>query len=194
MTEILDTLFQRRSSSGSSGGTRPVFTSDARTNALMIYSNPSDRQVIEELLSVLDARELGDSLQRIVPRLVPLQHADAAQVLDIVRDVYRSSINADGGRRPLRIPEGVSSEVALLMQQINASSSGPLLTVGVDETTNSIVLRAPTDLAKEVTEFIEQMDRQSIEKPASRVLIVPLKSVNAERIEKAIESLLRGRR
>ncbi|MFN5470359.1 MAG: secretin N-terminal domain-containing protein [Pirellulaceae bacterium] len=194
MTEILDTLFQRRSSSGSSGGTRPVFTSDARTNALMIYSNPSDRQVIEELLSVLDARELGDSLQRIVPRLVPLQHADAAQVLDIVRDVYRSSINADGGRRPLRIPEGVSSEVALLMQQINASSSGPLLTVGVDETTNSIVLRAPTDLAKEVTEFIEQMDRQSIEKPASRVMIVPLKSVNAERIEKAIESLLRGRR
>jgi len=80
------------------------------------------------------------------------------------------------------------------MQQINASSSGPLLTVGVDETTNSIVLRAPTDLAKEVTDFIEQMDRQSIEKPASRVLIVPLKSVNAERIEKAIESLLRGRR
>jgi type II secretory pathway component GspD/PulD (secretin) len=115
-------------------------------------------------------------------------------VLDIVRDVYRSSINAEAGRRPLRIPEGVSSEVALLMQQINASSSGPLLTVGVDETTNSIVLRAPADLAKEVTEFIEQMDRQSIEKPASRVLVVPLKSVNAERIEKAIESLLRGRR
>jgi type II secretory pathway component GspD/PulD (secretin) len=194
MTEILETLFQRRSSSGSSGGTRPVFTSDARTNALMIYSNPSDRQVIEELLSVLDARELGDSLQRILPKLVPLQHADASQVLDIVRDVYRSSINAEAGRRPLRIPEGVSSEVALLMQQINASSSGPLLTVGVDETTNSIVLRAPADLAKEVTEFIEQMDRQSIEKPASRVLVVPLKSVNAERIEKAIESLLRGRR
>jgi type II secretory pathway component GspD/PulD (secretin) len=193
MTDVLDTLFQRRSS-GSSGGTRPVFTSDARTNALMIYSNPADRQVIEELLSVLDARELGDSLQRIVPRLVPLQHADASQVLDIVRDVYRTSINADGGRRPLRIPEGVSSEVALLMQQINASSSGPLLTVGVDETTNSIVLRAPTDLAKEVTEFIEQMDRQSVEKPASRVMVVPLKSVNAERIEKAIESLLRGRR
>jgi hypothetical protein len=49
-------------------------------------------------------------------------------------------------------------------------------------------------LAKEVTEFIEQMDRQSVEKPASRVMVVPLKSVNAERIEKAIESLLRGRR
>ena len=140
---------------------RVKIVSDARTNALVIGGNKADRKIIEELLGVFDSKDLIDRLQQITPTLIPIASASADTISDLVKDVYKSQLSSGAGRDPLDIPEGVSTEVASILQQINAQTYGPLLTMSVDETSNLIVLRGPNELTNEIKSFIENIDQQT---------------------------------
>jgi type II secretory pathway component GspD/PulD (secretin) len=162
---------------------------DTRTNALVIGGNRADRKVIEELLGVFDSKDLIDRLQQITPIIIPVTSASAETVSKLVEDVYKSQLRAGAGRDPLDIPEGVSTEVATILQQINAQSSGPLLTMSVDEQSNLIVLRGPTDLTEEVRSFIDKIDQQSADAPSRRIQVLKLESTNSKNLEKALKIL-----
>ena len=195
--ELLGDLFrssERRgaTSSGSSASDlfqRVKIVSDARTNALVIGGNRADRKVIEELLGVFDSKDLIDRLQQITPTLIPISSASADTISDLVRDVYKSQLSSGAGRDPLDIPEGVSSEVATILQQINAQTSGPLLTMSVNEASNLIVLRGPNELTSEIKEFIEKIDQQSSSAPSRRIQVLRLESTNSKNLEKALKIL-----
>jgi type II secretory pathway component GspD/PulD (secretin) len=106
-----------------------------------------------------------------------------------VKDVYKSQLSSGAGRDPLDIPEGVSTEVASILQQINAQTSGPLLTMSVDETSNLIVLRGPNELTNEIKSFIENIDQQTASAPSRRIQLLRLESTNSKNLEKALKIL-----
>jgi type II secretory pathway component GspD/PulD (secretin) len=168
---------------------RVKIVADTRINALVIGGNRADRKVIEELLGVFDSKDLIDRLQRITPILVPLQSASAKNVSDIVKEVYKSQLTSGAGRDPLDIPEGVSSDVATILQQINAQSSSPLLTLSIDDPSNTLVLRGPSELTEEVKAFITSLDQQAASAPARRVQVLRLESTNSKNLEKAMKLL-----
>ena len=169
---------------------RVKIVADARINGLIVSGNRADRKIIEELLGVIDSEELLDTLQQLTPTTVQLQSASAKSVAGIIEDVYKSQLSAGAGRRPVQIPEGVTTSVAIVLQQLNAQASSPLLTIAVDEITNSIVLRAPVDLTTEIKTFIEKLDKQSIDAPGRRVQLLRLESTNTKNLEKAIKLLM----
>ena len=162
---------------------------DPRINGLIIGGNRADRKIVEELLAVFDSEDLLDTLQQITPNIVQLQSASAKNVVSIIESVYKSQFTTGAGRVPVDIPEGVSADVATVLQQINAQSAGPLLTAAVDDTTNSIVLRGPTSLTAEVRSFIEKLDQQSGTASARRVQLLRLESTNTKNLEKALNLL-----
>ncbi|HUP79599.1 MAG TPA: secretin N-terminal domain-containing protein [Pirellula sp.] len=171
---------------------RVKIVAESRINALIIGGNRADRKIVEELLAVFDSEDLLDTLQQISPSVVQLQAASAKNVASILQDVYKSQLSSGAGREPVRIPEGVSDEVATVLQQINAQQTGPLLTVSVDDSTNSIVLRGPPSLTTEVRTFIEKLDQQSSTSSARRVQVLRLESTNTKNLEKAL-NLLRSK-
>ena len=138
---------------------RVKIVADTRINGLIVSGNRADRKVVEELLGVIDSDDLLDTLQQVTPTMVQLISASAKSVVSVIEDVYKSQLSAGAGRRPIEIPEGVTTSVAIVLQQLNAQATGPLLTIAVDETTNSIVLRAPLDLTTEIKAFIEKLDK-----------------------------------
>ena len=168
---------------------RVKIVADSRINALIIGGNRADRKIVEELLAVFDSEDLLDTLQQISPSIVMLQSASARNVSSIIKEVYKSQLTSGVGRNPIDIPEGVSAEVAIMLQQINAQSTGPLLTASVDEATNSIVLRGPPSLIVEVRSFIEKLDQQSSTGSARRVQLLRLESTNTKNLEKALNLL-----
>ncbi|MEZ6150263.1 MAG: secretin N-terminal domain-containing protein [Pirellulaceae bacterium] len=191
--ELLSDLFRPergRSSSVSDLMQRVKIVADSRINALIVSGNRQDRRTVEELLGVLDSEDLLDSLQQITPTTLALESASANNVEAILRDVYRSQLSSGAGRRPVPIPEGVSSDVASLLQQLNAQSSGPLLTLAVDETSNSIIFRAPIELTAEIREFVESLDRKSQQTPSKRVDLIRLQSTNTKSLQQALKILL----
>jgi type II secretory pathway component GspD/PulD (secretin) len=201
LRELLNELFRSGDRRGGGSGSTGISSStveafqrlkivaDTRTNALVIGGNRADRKVIEELLGVFDSKDLIDRLQQITPIIIPVTSASAETVSKLVEDVYKSQLRAGAGRDPLDIPEGVSTEVATILQQINAQSSGPLLTMSVDEQSNLIVLRGPTDLTEEVRSFIDKIDQQSADAPSRRIQVLKLESTNSKNLEKALKIL-----
>ena len=195
LQELLVDLFgsgsNRRSSIGDAMQ-RVKIVADPRINGLVIGGNRSDRKIVEELLAVFDSKDLLDTIQEISPTIVQLRNASAKNVVEVLREVYRSQLKTGAGRDPITIPEGVSAEVATVLQQINAQSAGPLLTAAIDDTTNAIVLRGPAMLIEEVKLFIDKLDQQSGSASSRRIQLLRLESTNSKNLEKAL-NLLRSK-
>ena len=80
-----------------------------------------------------------------------------------------------------------------MLRQMNAAAAGPLLTLQVDQVTNSIVILAPKLLADEVVRaLVTAIGSKGPGRRYRRIGIVPLKSANAEQLEDALQDLMRG--
>ncbi|MFM7159358.1 MAG: secretin N-terminal domain-containing protein, partial [Planctomycetaceae bacterium] len=115
---------------------------ELRSNSLFI-SGPHDQvQSIMEALQVLDAAELPESFKDRVPRLIPVEYADATEVYSILRDVFREQIDPTMGN-PLAAMQrggGGFNPLAMMMgggggnqQQGGRRPRAVDLTLGVDE-------------------------------------------------------------
>lgn len=197
LQQLFTSLFRRGSTAGGSSGftssslMRTTFVADTRINALVMYGGNADRTVIEELLSVLDSDELINQLQLEQPTLLSVENTDAQRVIDVLEDVYANQLRSDGGRKPLTIPEGISADVATILQQINAETVGPLLTLGVETTSNSIVMRAPAELSEEIRNFVQLIDQRAGEQRSRQIQVIRLRESKSEQIEDALQMLLR---
>ncbi|HAC92488.1 MAG TPA: hypothetical protein DCF63_17940, partial [Planctomycetaceae bacterium] len=188
--ELLLKPSDQRSSRSADALRRLKIVADERTNALIVSGSAADRRLVEDLLGVLDSEELLGRIQSMQPTTIVLESANAERVEKLLKDIYRSQLSTSSSRRPLPIPEGVSSEVATMLQQLNAQSSGPLVTITADEPTNSIIIRAPRDLTAEIQQFVQSLDQQTADTPSRRVELIRLHSSNVKSIEQALRRLL----
>ena len=189
MQQLLERLFDELPFTRSSVG-KVVVVADERLNALIVHGSRKDREVVEQLLQVLDTSESPSPLSVSQPDLLPLKNTQARRVLAILENVYKSQLTSGGGRKPVQIPKGVSSEVASVLQQLNAAAAGPLLTLDVDETTNSIVMRAPPELREEIKSFVEQLDEQASDRPNRGVRVIRLENSKADRMQAILEQFI----
>lgn len=193
MQSTLESLLKpsdQRSTRSADALRRLKVVADERTNALIVSGSAADRRLVEDLLGVLDSEELLGRIQSMQPTTIVLESANAERVEALLKDIYRSQLSTSSSRRPLPIPDGVSTEVATLLQQLNAQSSGPLVTITADEPTNSIILRAPPDLTAEIRQFVQSLDQQTADTPSRRVELIRLHSTNVKSIEQALRRLL----
>jgi hypothetical protein len=76
------------------------------------------------------------------------------------------------------------------LRQINAASSAPLLTIEVQEETNSLVVKAPQNLIDEISELVTQLDETSATNRARGVTLIPLKKTNSRRVMQVLNDVL----
>ena len=166
---------------------------DDRLNALIIHGDRQERELIEELLRVLDTKDLPNPIVVYQPELIRLQNTQAERVLAILRNVYTSQLKSGGGRKKVDIPEGVGPEVASVLQQINATAGAPILTLDVDDTTNSIVMRAPPELRQEITAFVQKLDQGAGENRSRNVRVIRIRKGKSDQIREAIQQFILDR-
>ncbi|MFV2070162.1 MAG: secretin N-terminal domain-containing protein, partial [Pirellulales bacterium] len=199
-SRLADTLNKLYRSVPNSGRGRSLrgktsFVADERLNALVVYASRSDRQEIEELLKILDVEQTPDMQATHRPVVIPLKRARAVTVEKQLRLLYKTQLTAGGKQPAMEIPSGANARAAALIEQINAIRQGPLMTLGTDEDTNSILVVAPPSLIEEVRKFVEELDQAAHEHPRRAVRIVPLKKTNAAEMDRALQRVLRsGRR
>lgn len=184
---LLDQLFEDINQRGLND---LVFVADDRLNAIIVHGSRSGREIIRELLETLETAELPDSLDVFRPELLQLEHADASRVLEILENVYKTQLTTGGGRTPIKIPKGVSTSVAALLQQANADSSGPVLTLDVEETSNSLIVRAPPELRREVSDFVATLDVQASTRSNKHVKVIRLERTTAGRMNEVLQQFL----
>jgi arginine repressor/predicted RNA binding protein with dsRBD fold (UPF0201 family) len=174
-------------------GTPVVITSDDRLNMLIVHGSRTDREVVARLLETIDSPDLPTLLLN-QPIIVPIKNTDADRVLTILNSLYRTQLSSGGGRKQVAIPEGIAPEVATVLQQVNAATSGPVLTLGVDTVTNAIIVMAPQQLRDQVRTVIEQLDGSVATEAGDQVSIIKFEGSNPQRIQKALDLLLKEKK
>lgn len=188
VAELLQKMFRR---SGFGDSSSVVVEADQRLNAIVVHAGRNDRLAIERLLKMLDSDEVPDSLAVNRPHLIPVENTSATRIELVLRDIYKTQLTSGGVKQQIPVPSGSSREVAAVIQQINTASAGPLMTLGVDDTTNSIVIMAPGPLVKEVTDLVAQLDENALHDTSRGVKIVKLKSTSALRVKEILDTVIK---
>ena len=191
---LLQRLPQQRDRLRRFGAGRMAAVADDRLNAVVVRAGRGERRDIEQLLQVLNAPEVSDVLVRNKPHIIPLKNTRSDRILEVLRGVYQKQLTATGGRRAISVPAGVSVDVVAAIQQVNASTQGPLLTLEADDGSNSIIAMGPASLVGEIEKLIGELDSASVKDVSHTLRLVPLESTNARKLRDILDRMLERQR
>ena len=191
VARMLERLIRGMPESELSGFSGVQVAADDRLNAVVVHGRRHERENVEQLLRILDSSNVRDSLAADVPTIFQVKNTDAKRINSILQTIYKTQLQTGGRSRDITIPETVDPAVAGVLKQINATNAAPLLTLEVDDVTNSIVILAPKDLRAEVARLISDLDERAVASSARGVSIIKLKKMNTDAVEETLQKLLR---
>ena len=181
---------------------QPKFIVDVDSNSILaIGANGSQLETIEELIDLYDTAESKDPQPARITRLIKIEHAQARLVGDAVKDVYRDLLGMNESRergdasRDRRLSEPRYTYV------YKAGAAGQdlpetlvkfkgQLSIGVDETSNTLIVSAPEALLEDVVETINALD-EAARAATPRIQVVRVgRTVNAGELQKRLQKLL----
>lgn len=177
IAEKLRELYDMRRRGWRLGGAEVVIVPDERLNRILVQGSRIDRETIDGLIRALDTEE-GTASR---PQIVPVQYAEATEVANVVRDVFRSQLTRTATATP----------AAPGMRSLGASRVVPQ--VAVDEATNSLIVMAPSPLLDEILKLVGSLDQAAEQNPARRLRIISLQKASASRVDEALQRILKSR-
>jgi type II secretory pathway component GspD/PulD (secretin) len=161
---------------------------DARINRLMIqHATPRQMELIDSLIPMLDQPTQEDERLVREQRIYRAQRKRASEIAEVVKEVYRDLLSTSDKVFDARVsnqPFGYNRAMA-------ASSKSPeyqgLLSVGVDDVGNILVLSAPAYLMDEVMGLVERIDAQAA---GDATAVVPVSRAARASVGEALGRLL----
>lgn len=165
---------------------------DPTSNSLLVKASPVDLLSIKKYLKDgIDGGPADGALQRTFV-IGPLMAARAEEIAEAVRDVYRDSINSNstqvGRSGGFGFPFGGGGQPAQKLTDANGNPRPPALTVGVNEPTNTIIVKCSESMYKEVKTLVEDLDKIAKGSPRT-IKIVSLKGIDPTQLQQAIDAL-----
>ena len=172
-------------------------TADGRLNALFVQAAPDDVDMIERILKVLDRSASPEDVPADAkPRLIQVRHTAAAEIAEVVKEVYQEQLSSGNNNNRPRNP----IEMMMMMrgrrggdsrsgQSGAAQAEAIKLSIGVDERTNSLIVLAPEVLFEEIRMLVHELDEGAAGETET-VQVVRLGASNAETVRDTLSTLL----
>lgn len=195
-TEVFDMFWNGRGGSSSSQSTRtslgrrrPLnFVADPVTNTVLVQgADAAQLTEVEALIERYDRAEPPNSESVRRTKHVPLKYAKAKEVADVLKDVYRDLLSPNDKALLQNQPQQpqqqkqndnfYSAMFSYLTDDPTKSEIVPrfkgMLSVGVDERANGVVVSAPQIILTEVLKMVEDLDRSARpSRPVVRIMRV----------------------
>jgi general secretion pathway protein D len=124
---------------------------DERTNSLILVGDSYSIQKMRELLDTLDVPGLT---QDTGIRVFRLQHADAEDLVKILRDVRIPQVSTDPRAQPgVPVQPGIPQQPGLPGQAFPGASS-----ITADKSTNALIVFGTADFIQTLEEVVKQLD------------------------------------
>ncbi|WP_460166589.1 secretin N-terminal domain-containing protein [Thermostilla marina] len=171
---------------------KPVeFLADNDTNTILV-KNATEQQLreIRELIEYYDQPPPTDSQSVRITKVFKIEYGDADEIGDAIKDVFRDLLSTNdrafgGGRNQ---PDPFFSMLFGLDDRMPRFKG--LLSLGVDEESNSLIVSAPSFLMEDIEKMIEELDRAA-EPLAPTVEVIQLgDSVSAENVRRSLGRIL----
>jgi type II secretory pathway component GspD/PulD (secretin) len=181
-----------------SGSGTITIVPETRLNALFIQANPTDLEMLEQILKVIDQAQSPEDVTVInKPRLIPVVYTTAEEVAAVVKQVYADRMSPAGGgqqRQPnpedfIRALRGGGGGRGGGNDSRRQAEETQKMTIGIDTRTNSLVVTAPEPLFNEVKSLVAQLDQ---EQPAGTesMRIVTLKNASPAAVQQALTQIV----
>ncbi|MBT4693228.1 MAG: hypothetical protein HOB73_07790 [Planctomycetaceae bacterium] len=187
----------------SASGTVSI-VANQRLNALIVQANDEDLQMIDDLLKVIDREGSETEVETAgKPRLIPLTYTDAAEISAVLKEVYAGRITgaSSGGQQQQR--GGQEDIMRQMMQRMAGGGRGgsggggnnevkgepAKMTIGVDATSNSLIIAAPEPMYNEVHELVMALDQAGTQTQES-IEVRTLHLANPDVVNTALRAIL----
>jgi type II secretory pathway component GspD/PulD (secretin) len=177
---------------------RPLkFISDPDTNTILVEgADAAQLKTIDELIKLYDQAAPTDSQSVRKTETFHLKHSKAKVVAETVKEVYRDLLSANDkalvGNKQTERESGRSFFYVFgdgdKSEQKTPKFKG-LLSIGVDELSNTLVVSAPAFLFEQVRTMIEDLDKAAAPTTAVQVVRVG-QGVSAEHVQEVLSDLL----
>ena len=160
---------------------------ELRLNALFVAGPKSKVREVEEMLKVLDSNELPDNLRNKSSHIVQLEYADAQEVYDVLKDVYKGYLE-DGNNNQQ------ANALAMLMgggRGRNDPNQKPKaqLALGIDKRTNQVIVWGDENLFKEIEALALNLD-EAAQEAKRTVRVLSLQNTNSSVVTSALGQLM----
>jgi type II secretory pathway component GspD/PulD (secretin) len=155
------------------------FTADSVTNSILVQ-NADDEQLanIKMLIDFYDKDEPPDSQSIRRTEIVSIKYAKAKPIADVVKEVYRDLLSPNDKALATNQPQqqqqrpfySIFDTGDSTTQASNLPKFKGLLSIGIDETSNTLVVSAPQFLLTPVISMIKKLDEST--RPAEPVVQV----------------------
>jgi type II secretory pathway component GspD/PulD (secretin) len=157
---------------------------DIRLNALIVRAKQAELDTIEQLLRVLDQRVGPEDVEAdLRPRLIPVYNMPASELAAVVQQIYQDRM---AGGATVMSPQEM---MQMLRGGQNVNQQVQKMSIGIDERSNSLVVRAPDPLFEEVKSLVSQLDEMDLSQPET-TRVVSLKYTNSTAVQRALSSML----
>jgi type II secretory pathway component GspD/PulD (secretin) len=175
---------------------------DPGSNSLLVRASPLDMLDIRRVLK--EAIDSGETDSKAIIKthpLIKMTHASATEVANVIRDVYRESMNNNpinvgfgggfGGFGPFG---GGRFRGGQPVQNVDANGNprGVSLSVGVDDRSNSLIVSCSDAMFKDVKKLAEELDKAAANATRT-VRVVSVKGIDPLLVQQAIDAI-QGRR
>ncbi len=179
---------------------RPLrFIWEPVNNSILVQgASPSQLHTIRELIAFYDQRERADSESVRQYKVFAIKYSKARVVADAVKDVFRDLLSKNDKALQTNQKEAKNTD-RVYNYNYGYSGSGEsehkvpkfegLLSIGVDELTQTLIVQAPKFVMTPVAQMIKELDDAA--KPLSTVKVVTVgPGVSSEQVQAALKKLL----
>jgi hypothetical protein len=157
---------------------------DARLNAIIVYAKPAERDIIYQLLQVLDQRTGPEEVEADgQPRSIPVYNASASDIAQTIQQLYQDRIAGGSGAMS---PQEM---MKMLRGGPNTEQQIQKMSIAVDTRNNMLIVRAPDPLFEEIKMLVAELDEMEADSPET-TRVVSLKHTNSAAVQKALTSIL----
>lgn len=165
---------------------------ELRLNALFVSGPSAQVREVEELLKILDSSEWPDSYREKYSRMIPVQYADAQEVYNMVKEVYKVYLDEQEQRnRQANNPlAGMFGGGGGRSGREEQSRTPPAkLAIGVDTNTNHLIVWADESLFREIEALVQSVDKAAQEARRT-VRVVTLQNTSSSVVQSSLGSLM----
>ena len=179
----------------------PKFIPDTYTSTILVQNaDPKQLATIEELIKIYDVAEPNDSRSVRVTEMFTIKYSRASVIATAIKEVYRDLLSANdkdladqkdknnsaGGLGTVTYIRGNNSDDK--EEEAPVKFKG-LLSLGVDDTSNTLVVSTTAGLLENIRKIIEFLDKGAA--PASRMRVVPVTgNLNSAQMQQYLQKIL----
>ncbi|MHB8903418.1 MAG: secretin N-terminal domain-containing protein, partial [Thermoguttaceae bacterium] len=181
---------------------RPLkFISDYSSNSILVQNaDPGQLRVISEVIEFYDQPEPSDSQSVRKTEVVAVKYSKASVIAETVKDVYRDLLSANdkalANNQQKNTPERSYTYVydsADSDEERKTPSFKGMLSLGVDDLSNTLIVSAPAYFISDVLQVIEDLDLAAEPKSETVEIISVKKGVSAPELQKTLMKILQER-